>query len=201
VIVKKLPFVALRNPANLDNTSTVILQHSSPVLLVEWDVGLRERGPSWLHSLTTPLSPWTRRPSRPSWRCLVHPVARREDRLHTPAKPGTLQPSCRKWNFSHCFSLLPQTALSPPSRWGSFSARAPIERHVAVVSDITHKTLPRITTPLTPRLYTTILLRVIPEKSGLFLWRSLLWSLVTNRLIHAVLYSVIIHRAYTSLKY
>jgi len=29
VIVKKLPFVALRNPANLDNTSTLILQHVS----------------------------------------------------------------------------------------------------------------------------------------------------------------------------
>jgi len=30
VIVKNLPFVVLRNPANLDNASTLILQHQIP---------------------------------------------------------------------------------------------------------------------------------------------------------------------------
>jgi len=55
-----------------------------------------------------------------------------------------------------------------------------------------HKTWPWITTPFIPRLYTTIILRIIPEKSGLSLWISIGYPRAWNRLIHAVLYPVII---------
>ena len=55
-----------------------------------------------------------------------------------------------------------------------------------------HKTWPWITTPFIPRLYTTIIPRIIPEKPWLSLWITIGYLRAWNRLINAVLYSVII---------
>ena len=55
-----------------------------------------------------------------------------------------------------------------------------------------HKTWPWITTPFIPRFYTTIILRDILQKSGLSSWITIVYPRAWNRLIHAVLYPVII---------